>query len=233
MSSLRHHLDARDHQRRDRALRLQHFTQDAIDAKAHHQAVLEGLDVDVRGALAHRLRQHGVDQADDRRVIVALEQIGLLGQFLHQVREIGVALEALDRLHRFVAGFVGPAQQLVEFLGRHCRELEGHLQMAARLGHGSGRDRWAIQAFRAAIHIGAHQQAMAAREREGQAERRALVAVRALARRFVQGVFPVSAAGAGALASGCAFASAGAAAGLVVALPAGAAAGGAGALGGG
>ena len=30
-------------------LRLQHFAQHAVDAEAHHQAVLERLDVDVRG----------------------------------------------------------------------------------------------------------------------------------------------------------------------------------------
>ena len=30
----------------------QHFAQHAVDAEAHHQAVLERLDVDVRGVLA-------------------------------------------------------------------------------------------------------------------------------------------------------------------------------------
>ena len=80
-----------------RALGLQHFAQHAVDAEAHHQPVLERLDVDVGGVLAHRLRQQRIDQADDRRVVVALEQVGLLGQFLRQVREVGVAFEALDQ----------------------------------------------------------------------------------------------------------------------------------------
>ncbi len=86
---LGHDLDARDHQRRDAALGLQHLAQHAVDAEAHHQAVLERLDVDVGGVLADRLGQQRIDQADDRRVIVALEQIGLLGQILRQVRQIG------------------------------------------------------------------------------------------------------------------------------------------------
>ena len=72
---LRHDLDARDHQRRHGALGLQHFAQHAIDAEAHDQAVLERLDVDVRGVFLDRLREHGVDQADDRRVVVAVEQV--------------------------------------------------------------------------------------------------------------------------------------------------------------
>jgi hypothetical protein len=50
--------------------------------------------VDVRGVLLHRLGEHRVDQADDRRVVVALEQVGLLGQVLGEEGEIGGLLEA-------------------------------------------------------------------------------------------------------------------------------------------
>ena len=107
----RHDLDARDHQRRHRALGLQHLAQHAVDAEAHHQAVLERLDVDVGGVLADRLGQHGVDQADDRRVVIALEQVGLLGQVLGQVRQVGGVLEAPHRLHRVGAGLIGLLQQ--------------------------------------------------------------------------------------------------------------------------
>ena len=90
---LRHDLDARDHQRRDRALGLQHLAQHAVDAEAHDQAVLERLDVDVGGVLLDRLGEHGVDQADDRRIVVAVEQVGLLGQFLRQMRQVGGVVE--------------------------------------------------------------------------------------------------------------------------------------------
>src|ERR1700722_15774938 len=75
----RHHLDARHHERRHRAARLQHLAQHAIDTKTDHQAVLEGLDVDVGGVLLHRLGEDRVDQADDRGVVLAVEKVGLLG----------------------------------------------------------------------------------------------------------------------------------------------------------
>ena len=70
----RHDLDARDQQRGDGALGLQHLAQHAVDAEAHHEAVLVGLDVDVGGVFLDRLRQHRVDQADDRRVVLALQR---------------------------------------------------------------------------------------------------------------------------------------------------------------
>ena len=127
MSSLRHDLDARHDQRRDRALGLQHFAQHAVDAEAHHQAVLERLDVDVGGVLLDRLRQQRIDQADDRRVVVALEQVGRLGQLLGECGEVGVVLEPAHRLHRRAgAALVGLAQQRVESLGVHALELQRH-----------------------------------------------------------------------------------------------------------
>ena len=75
-------------------LALQHLAQHAVDAEAHHEPVLERLDVDVRGVFLHRLREHGVDEADDRRVVFALEQVRLLGQLLRQMREVGGFLDA-------------------------------------------------------------------------------------------------------------------------------------------
>ena len=95
-------------------LALQHFAQHAVDAEAHDQAVLERLDVDVRGVFLHRLRQHGVDEPDDRRVVFAFEQVGLLGQVLREVREVGGVLDAFGGLHGVVAGLVGEPQQRVE-----------------------------------------------------------------------------------------------------------------------
>ena len=149
----RHDFDARDHHRRHRAARLQHFAQHAVDAEAHHQAVLKGFDVDVRGALAHRLREHRVDQADDRRVIAALEQVGLFRQVLHQVGEVGMALESLDRLHRFVAGLIGLLQQCVEFFRTDRRVGHRHAQQAPRFGHRRRRYRRAVQAFDCALGL--------------------------------------------------------------------------------
>ena len=141
----RHHLDARDHQRRHRALGLQHLAQHAVDAEADHQAVLERLDVDVGGVFLDRLGEHGVDQPDDRRVVLAFEQVGRLGQVLGEVREVGGVFESLDRLHRVRAGLVGLAQQRVELRLRHALELQRAAQEAAHLRErqrrGASRDR--------------------------------------------------------------------------------------------
>src|SRR5262249_52029796 len=81
----RHVFDTRDHQRRHGAARLQYLAQHAIDAEANHQAVLERLDVDVGGVFLDRLGENGIDQPDDRRIVLAVEKIGLLGQILRQV----------------------------------------------------------------------------------------------------------------------------------------------------
>ena len=89
---LRHDLDARDQQRRDRALRPQHLAQHAVDAEAHDEPVLVRLDVDVGGVFLDRLRQHRIDQADDRGVVVALHEIGRLRQFLGRPGEVGLSL---------------------------------------------------------------------------------------------------------------------------------------------
>ena len=94
-------------QRRDGAPALQHFAQHAVDAEAHDEPVLEGLDVDVRGVFLHRLGEHGVDQPDDGRVVFALEQVGLLGKILREVRQIGGLFHTFGGLHRVVARFVG------------------------------------------------------------------------------------------------------------------------------
>ena len=96
---LRHDLDARDDQRRDGAPRLQHFAQHAVDAEAHDQAVLERLDVNVGRVVLDRLREDRVDQLDDRRLVVALQQVGGFRQILREVREVGVVFHAADHLH--------------------------------------------------------------------------------------------------------------------------------------
>ena len=66
---LGHDLQARDQRRVQRAVRLHHLAQRAVDAKAHRARALVGLDVDVAGAVLRRLGQQGVEHADDRRVV--------------------------------------------------------------------------------------------------------------------------------------------------------------------
>jgi len=89
---LRHDLDPRHDGGGDRTLGLQRFAHHAIDPHAHHETVLERFDMDVRGVVAHRLGQQGVDEADDRRSILALEQVSLLGQVLGKEIEIDALL---------------------------------------------------------------------------------------------------------------------------------------------
>ena len=93
-----------------------------------------GLDVDVGGVLLDRLRQHRVDQPDDRRVVLALQQVGRLRQVLRELREVGVVLDALDHLHGVAtAAFVGLAQQLVEAVVGHALDHQRHAEEAAQL----------------------------------------------------------------------------------------------------
>jgi hypothetical protein len=107
--------DPRDDQRRDCAPRLEHFAQDAVDAEAHDQAVLERLDVNVGGVVLHRLGEDRVDQLDDRRLVIALQQVGLLRQILREVREVGFVIHAADHLLGYVrAALELLAQQLLE-----------------------------------------------------------------------------------------------------------------------
>ena len=169
----RHHLDARDQERRDRALGLQHFAQHAVHAEAHHEAVLEWLDVDVRGVFLDRLGQHGVDQADDWRVVLALEQVRRLGQALCEAREVGFVLDALDDLSGLAAAaFIGLAQQVVECRGGHAFDHERHAEEAPQLRDCGRLRALAVDDLCLAVDDGAHQDAMAFRKREGQASHR-------------------------------------------------------------
>jgi hypothetical protein len=76
-----------------RARRLDQVEQSAVDAQPHHRARFERLDVDVRGAAAQRLGEQCIDQADDRRAILAVEQVLDLGNFLQQPRQVHVLRE--------------------------------------------------------------------------------------------------------------------------------------------
>ena len=94
----RHDLDARDQRRVQRARRLDHVAQHAVDAEAHDRARLVRLEVHVGGALAQRLQQQRVDHPDHRRLRAAVEQVLGRRQVLHQPREVGLAREILAHL---------------------------------------------------------------------------------------------------------------------------------------
>ncbi len=122
----RHDLDARyDHAVR-RLRRLEHVAQHAVPAEAHHRAPLEGLDVDVRSVLAHRLGEECVDQPHDGRVVLALQEIGDLGKVLRERREVRARVEVGDDLGGVRgAAFVGARQRRVESLVASSRTASG------------------------------------------------------------------------------------------------------------
>ncbi len=64
-----HDLDARDDRRVERLRLHRDLAQDAVDADPDAERRLVGLEVEVRGSLAHRLIHQRVHEADDRAVL--------------------------------------------------------------------------------------------------------------------------------------------------------------------
>ena len=132
---LRHDLDARDDRGMQRARRLDQVAQRAVDAQPHHRARFEGLDVDVRGAVAQRLREQRIDQADDRRIVLAFEQILDPGDFLQQPREIQVLREIAGQRGRAgIGAVVRGGDQLVELVRADAPGAQRHAERAAQFG---------------------------------------------------------------------------------------------------
>ncbi len=165
----RHDLDARDDQRRDGALGLQYLAQHAVHAEADHEPVLERLDVDVRGILLHRLGEQRVDEADDRGLVLALEQVGRLRDFLGEVGEVGFLLEAAHGVHRRArAALVGLSEQEFETVRVDALDDQGPPQVPPHL---RDRQRGGVPAHDhvgAVLRQAAHQDAAALRECERQ-----------------------------------------------------------------
>ena len=129
-------LSARDERRVQRARRLEHVAQHAVDAEAHDRARFVGLEVQVGGALAQRLQQQRVDHPDHRRLrLAAVEQVLRARQLLHQPREVAVAREVLDHERRAGAapGVVGARELEREALGVDGAREQRPLQHAAQL----------------------------------------------------------------------------------------------------
>ena len=119
-----HDLEARNHRQGQVLGRRRHFVEGAVHAVADLELVLEGLEVNVAGAVLHGLEQDEVDEPDDRR---------LVGQPRHHRRVIG------DRhLADFLGDFLVRAQ-LLEDVGEALvllgvELLDGLLDLR-RVGH--------------------------------------------------------------------------------------------------
>ncbi len=134
---LRHDLDAGDERRAQPGRGLQDLAQDAVDAETDHQAALEGLDVDVRGLLLDRLRQQGVDQADDRGVVLGLHQVLRLRKLVGHAVQVHVVADALHGLRGLAGGaLVDLAQEPLETLLVDALKGQRAAQAAAKLGDG-------------------------------------------------------------------------------------------------
>ena len=143
----RHDLDARGDRRLKTLGRRDHVVQHAVDAEAHQQFALERLDVDVACAVLDRLREQPIDQLDDRRGVVGIEQIErFLGQLVGD--HVEPILFEID--HQVLRGrggglIVRAVDRLIENFERHdhrmYRHPEQHAQVVERLVVGRVGDR--------------------------------------------------------------------------------------------
>ena len=133
-----HDLDPRHQHGRQRTRWAQHFAQVAIDTQAHHQALLEGFYVNVRGTQAQGLAEQAVDQADYRGFVVAFQQVLDARHFAHQAVQVDLVADAFDqRLGGGIAGLVQLAEAFVEQCRLQVFEQAGlavHAQQLLQLG---------------------------------------------------------------------------------------------------
>ena len=91
--------------------------------------------MDVRGILADRLGEKRVDQADDGRIVGALEQILRLLELADQAAQIKIGVEAVNARHGLGGtGLVQLAQAAVEGLVVEHFQAAGASEPAAHLG---------------------------------------------------------------------------------------------------
>src|SRR5690606_331961 len=101
------------------AQRLAHH---AVHAQAHHQRGFEGFDVHVGGADARGFGDQAVDQADHRRVVLRVEQVGGGGDVAGQGVEVAGQVEVVAAGERGVGVELG--QAAVEGGARQHFDLE-------------------------------------------------------------------------------------------------------------
>jgi hypothetical protein len=151
------------------ALGLDHVAQLSVDAIAHQRAALEGFDVDVGRAFAHRLGEQCVDELDDRGIVFRFEQIGDFGQQFGELLQIDVLADVLDELlgGAILAG-VGGGEARGEFGCRQQHELERPARHAPHFGERGGFRIRAQPDFDFAIHFARGDHSFGAREVVGQ-----------------------------------------------------------------
>jgi hypothetical protein len=100
-----------------RVIGLDDVAQHAIQPKAHYRLTLVRLDVDVRDIFTRRLRQQGIDHADDRRVMLAVEQVFNRWQGIDQAGNVQILADVIGHLgSRLVALGVGFGQKTIKLV---------------------------------------------------------------------------------------------------------------------
>ena len=113
-------------------------------------------------------RQHRVDEANDRCVIIAFEQIGRF-EFLGDLTEVKVLIEAIDHLRRAVGILtVRFLQQRIEDFGGDSRKLQRHAGKTAHFNNALRRCATAVNGVAAILVQAAYQDAVTLGERKGQ-----------------------------------------------------------------
>ncbi|MNX84733.1 hypothetical protein D3C86_1165440 [compost metagenome] len=164
----RHDLDPRHQQRRQFALGPEHFTQLTIHPHAHRQVLLEGFQVHIRGMLTHRFTEQRVDQANDRRVALLLQQVGGLRDLIDQAEQVQFFVQSLGNLlHRTVPLAIGRRQARGVLIGPDDLKRQCPPAHPARLRQ-CGERRVATQGKAQVVAVMLQQHAKTPGEAEGQ-----------------------------------------------------------------
>ena len=63
--------------------------------------------MNVGGILAHRLGEQGIDELNNRRIVLGFEQIGDVGQRFSEQREVRCAIDIAGDIEREILGVIG------------------------------------------------------------------------------------------------------------------------------
>ncbi|MNF87203.1 hypothetical protein D3C84_696620 [compost metagenome] len=136
----RHDLDPRHQQGGQFTSGPEHFAQLPVDAHAYRQVLLESFQVHVRRVLAHRFAEQCVDQPDDRRVALLLQQVGGLRDLIDQAEQVQLFVQPLGNLLGCALTFAISDGQTC---GEYIRLKHPHRQIpsACPTGFRQGRER--------------------------------------------------------------------------------------------
>ena len=153
----RHDFEPRYEQRAEHALEGEHLGQQSVDAIAHTELVLKGLQVNIRGFLAHGFGENRVDQANNGGVVFRVHEIAGVGNLLGKAAEIDIGADIGGHLLRLtVVALVGPGELRLEVGARKAAQLHAGADAAAQLQQHLGRQRPVVEHAPAAVRVQHH-----------------------------------------------------------------------------